>query len=55
VDGADGWALDGSAEQTPDGAWAVHDSDDCLARLQVAQHEIIFAVVRSVHHGWYSV
>jgi len=54
VDGAPGRALDGSAEQTPDGAWAVQNGVDGLAGLEVAQHGL-FRAVQSVQHGWYLV
>jgi len=54
VDGDAGRALDGSAEQTPDGAWAVQNGVDGLAGLEVAQHGL-FPVVQSVQHGWYLV
>jgi hypothetical protein len=54
VDGAAGRALDGSVEQTPDGACAAQNGVDGLARLEVAQHRL-FPVIQSVQHGWYLV
>ena len=54
MDGAAGQALDGSAEQTPDSAWAAQNSVDGLAGFEVAQHGS-FPVVQSVQHGWYFV
>jgi len=49
VDGAAGRALDGSAEQTPNGAWAAQHGVDGLAGRKVAQHGL-FPVVQSVRH-----
>ena len=49
MDGAAGQALDGSAEQTPDGAWAAQNGVDGLAGLEVAQHRS-FPLVQSVQH-----
>jgi hypothetical protein len=49
VDGAAGRALDGSAKQTPDGAWAAQNGVDGLAGLEVGQHRL-FPVVQSVRH-----
>ena len=54
MDDAAGRALDGSAEQTPDGAWAVQNSVNGLAGLEVAQHRL-FPVVQLVKHGRYLV
>jgi len=54
VDGAAGRALGGSAEQTPDGAWAAQNGVDGLAGLEVAQHGL-FPVVQLVRHRWYLV
>jgi hypothetical protein len=46
-----GRPLDGSAEQTPDGARAVQNGVDGLPGLNMAQHGL-FPVVQSVQHGW---
>jgi len=54
VDGAAGRALDGSAEQPPDSAWAARNGVDGLAGLEVAQHGL-FPVVQLDQHGWYLV
>jgi len=54
VDGAAGRALDGSAEQTPDGAWAEQNGVDGLAGLEVAQHRL-FPIVQLVRHQLYLV
>jgi len=54
VDGAAGRALDGSAEQTPDGAWTTQNGVDGLADLEAAQHRL-FPVLQLVRHRWYLV
>jgi hypothetical protein len=54
VDGAAGRALDGSAEQTPDGVWTVQKGVEGLAGLEVAQQGL-FPVVQSVQHGCYLI
>ena len=50
MDGAAGRALDGSAELTPDGAWAAQNGVDGLAGFAVAQHGLL-PVVQSAQHG----
>jgi len=54
VDGAAGQALDGSAENPPDGGWAAQNGVDGLAGLEVAQHGLI-PVLPLDQHGWYLV
>ena len=54
MNGATGLALDTSAEQTPDSAWAAQNGLDGLAGCKVAQ-DLFFPVIQSVQHRWYIV
>jgi hypothetical protein len=54
VDGAAGWAFDGSAEKPSDGAWAAQNGVNGLAGIEVDQHGL-FPVVQLDQDGWYLV